>query len=447
MKIFLNIVVFILAGISSLNSQWVQVSSLVNTGTFPNVSVVNPNLIFIGGGPNSLPFIARSTNGGTNFVNLPTNGLNLELYSIWAIDENTIFVGDGGAAGGAGGNAKIYITTNAGINWTNILSTGGTSGFINGIVFSRTNSQIGIIQSDPPTGTTYWIAKTTNSGQNWVIENPPSSGAGSAQNSIVVIDQNFYGFGLNQSPARVGMTSNGGINWSYTPLVGLGGTSTFISGLAFNTDKINGLASNNSTTNTISRTTNGGISWFQQIIPGTTSSAYCNIKFVPGTNVCYLILGSAIGSQSFKSTDNGTSWTSITMPTNLNITHFDLIKSGNSVTAFAVSNTGAVLKLTDNITSVNGYNVEIPSRYYLSQNFPNPFNPVTQINYSVSEPGEVIISVYNALGETISELVNEYKNSGFYSILFESENLSAGVYFYSMKINGFIETRKMIIAK
>ncbi len=447
MKIFINIVVFILAGISSLNSQWVQVASLVNTGTFPNVSVVNSNLIFIAGGPNSLPFIARSTNGGTNFLNLPTNGLNLELYSIWAIDENNIFVGDGGAAGGAGGNAKIYKTINAGINWTNILSTGGTSGFINGIVFSRTNPQIGIIQSDPPTGTTYWIAKTTNSGDNWIIENPSSSGAGSAQNSVVVIDQNFYAFGLNQTPARVGLTSNGGNNWTYTPLVGLGGTSTFISGFAFNTDKINGLASNNSTTNAISRTTNGGISWFQQIIPNSTSSAYCNIKYVPGTNICYIILSTANGSQSFRSTNNGTTWTSLTMPPNMNITHFDLTKSGNSVTAFAVSNTGVVLKLTDNITDINEYSAEIPSRYYLSQNFPNPFNPVTQINYSVSEPGVVQISVYNVLGERISDLVNEYKKSGNYSVIFDSDKLSGGVYFYSMNTNGFLETKKMILTK
>ncbi len=445
MKIFLNIVVFIIAGFSSLNSQWVQVASLVNTGTFPNVSVVNSNLIFIAGGPNSLPFVARSTNGGTNFVNLPTNGLNLELYSIWAIDENTIFVGDGGAAGGAGGDAKIFKTTNAGINWINILSTGGTSGFINGIVFSRTNPQVGVIQSDPPTGTIYWIAKTTNSGQNWIIENPPSSGAGSAQNSIVVIDQNFYGFGLNQTPARVGLTSNGGINWAFTPLVGLGGTSTFISGFAFNTDKINGLASNNSTTNSISRTTNGGLSWFQQIIPNSSSSAYCNIKFVPGTDVCYIVLGTANGSQSFKSNNNGNNWTTLTMPANLNITHFDLIKSGNSITAFAVSNTGVVLKLTDNITGIKEYYTQNPSKYHLAQNFPNPFNPVTQINYEIVEAGKVEISVFNVLGERVTEIVNEYKKSGKYTVLFDSKEIPSGVYFYTMRINGYIETRKMIM--
>jgi hypothetical protein len=135
------------------------------------------------------------------------------------------------------------------------------------------------------------------------------------------------------------------------------------------------------------------------------------------------------------------------MPPNMNITHFDLTKSGNSVTAFAVSNTGVVLKLTDNITDINEYSAEIPSRYYLSQNFPNPFNPVTQINYSVSEPGVVQISVYNVLGERISDLVNEYKKSGNYSVIFDSDKLSGGVYFYSMNTNGFLETKKMILTK
>lgn len=432
--------------ISSVHSEWVQVASLSNTGTFPNVSVVNANLVFIAGGPNSLPFVARSTNGGVNFTVLPVNGLNLELYSIWALDENTIFVGDGGAAGGAGGNAKIYKTTNAGNNWINILSTGGTSGFINGIVFSRTNPQIGIIQSDPPTGTSYWIAKTTNGGLNWTIENPPSSGAGSAQNSVIIIDQNFYGFGLNQSPARVALTTNSGSNWTYTPLIGLGGTSTFISGFAFNSNKINGLASNNSTSNSISRTTNGGASWFQQSVPNTSSSTYCNIKYIPGTDICYIVLGTSTGSQAYKSTNNGSNWTSLTMPANINITHFDIYKSGNTATAYAVSNTGIVLKLTDNITSIENQS-EIPYEYYLSQNYPNPFNPFTNINFSTSSPGLVQINVYNILGEFISGLVNEYKSPGNYSVLFDSEKLSGGVYFYTMRVNGFTETKKMIVTK
>lgn len=447
MKIFFFIVILILNGISDISSQWLQVASLSNTGISPNVAVVSSNIVFIAGGPNNLPMIARSTDGGINFTNLPTNGLNLELYSVWGIDENTIFVGDGGTAGGAGGNAKIYKTTNAGNNWINILSTGGTSGFINGIVFSRINPQVGIIQSDPPTGTTYWIAKTTNSGLNWLIEQPIASGSASAQNSVMIIDQNFYGFGLNQSPARVGLTSNGGSSWSYIPLVGLSGSSSFISAFAFNSDKIHGLASNNLSSNSISRTTNGGLNWFQQIIPNASSSSYCNIKFVPGTNICYIVLGGSSGSQCFKSTNNGANWTTLTMPPSVSITHFDLIKSGNVVTAFAVSNTGIVLKLTENITNIDEYHSEIITEYKLYQNFPNPFNPTTQINYSVYKPGLVTITVYNILGEPILTLVNEYKKQGNYSVMFNSEKFSAGIYFYTIRINGFSETKRMIIAK
>ncbi len=446
MKYFFTYILILLS-LSKLNSQWIQVSSLSNAGISPNISVVNSNIVFIAGGPNSLPFVARSTNGGLNFTVLPANGLNFELYSVWGLDENTIFVGDGGSAGGAGGNAKVYKTTNAGNNWINILSTGGTSGFINGIVFSRTNPQIGIIQSDPPTGTTYWIAKTTNGGINWIIDNPMASGAAAAQNSVIIIDQNFYGFGLNQSPARVGLTTNGGFSWSYIPLVGLSGSSSFISGFAFNTDKIHGLASNNTTLNSISRTTNGGINWFQQIIPNSSSPSSCNIKYVPGTNICYIILGGASGSQCFKSTNNGANWTTLTMPPNINISHFDLVKTGNFITAYAVSNTGIVLKLTDNITSVEEYKPYIISEYKLSQNFPNPFNPSTNINYSVYKPGWVRITVYNILGERVSVIVDQYKKQGNYSVLFDSENLPAGIYFYTMMINGFSETKKMIINK
>jgi hypothetical protein len=85
--------------------------------------------------------------------------------------------------------------------------------------------------------------------------------------------------------------------------------------------------------------------------------------------------------------------------------------------------------------------------YYLFQNYPNPFNPSTRINYNVGEPGLVQLKVYNVLGVEVASLVNEFRNTGNYSVDFNAGIYSSGVYFYSLSVNNFTQTRKMILEK
>jgi hypothetical protein len=85
--------------------------------------------------------------------------------------------------------------------------------------------------------------------------------------------------------------------------------------------------------------------------------------------------------------------------------------------------------------------------YSLSQNYPNPFNPSTKINYNVAVPGFVQLKVYNVLGVEISALVSEQKYAGNYTVDFDASKLSSGVYFYSLSVNNFNQTRKMILEK
>lgn len=85
--------------------------------------------------------------------------------------------------------------------------------------------------------------------------------------------------------------------------------------------------------------------------------------------------------------------------------------------------------------------------FYLNQNFPNPFNPATRINYGVAKAGNVEISVYNILGNKVSSLVNEFKLAGNYSVDLNASKLSSGVYFYKIVANGFVQTKKMILEK
>lgn len=87
------------------------------------------------------------------------------------------------------------------------------------------------------------------------------------------------------------------------------------------------------------------------------------------------------------------------------------------------------------------------NNYSLSQNYPNPFNPTTKINFQLKNSGNVKLKVYNSLGKEVQILINQKMNSGEYSVDFDGSNLSNGVYFYTLKVNEYLETKKMILIK
>ncbi len=89
----------------------------------------------------------------------------------------------------------------------------------------------------------------------------------------------------------------------------------------------------------------------------------------------------------------------------------------------------------------------LPSSYSLYQNYPNPFNPATVIRYSVPKDGNVKLTVYNAIGQKITELVNREVTAGIYEVNFDASRLTSGVYFYKIETQGYTGTRKMLLIK
>jgi hypothetical protein len=88
-----------------------------------------------------------------------------------------------------------------------------------------------------------------------------------------------------------------------------------------------------------------------------------------------------------------------------------------------------------------------PAQFNLYQNFPNPFNPVSRIYYSVPTESHVVIKLYNALGQEIRMLVNETKPVGNYWVNIDGSHLKSGVYIYHMNAGQFTQTKKMILMK
>jgi hypothetical protein len=97
--------------------------------------------------------------------------------------------------------------------------------------------------------------------------------------------------------------------------------------------------------------------------------------------------------------------------------------------------------------SISQISAEIPETFLLKQNYPNPFNPVTNLGFGISDVGFVSLKVYDLQGREVSSLVNEQLQPGSYKVEFDGSNFTSGIYFYRLITDGFIETKKMILAK
>ncbi len=89
----------------------------------------------------------------------------------------------------------------------------------------------------------------------------------------------------------------------------------------------------------------------------------------------------------------------------------------------------------------------IPNQITLSQNYPNPFNPGTTIKFSLPFSGYATLKIYNTLGEEVAVLINKELTTGTYEAEWNASGLPSGIYFYQLKTEGFIETKKMIFLK
>jgi hypothetical protein len=100
----------------------------------------------------------------------------------------------------------------------------------------------------------------------------------------------------------------------------------------------------------------------------------------------------------------------------------------------------------DEVTGVED-DENLVNKFDLQQNYPNPFNPSTKITYSILEPGLVSIKVFDILGRQVAELVNNQQSAGTYTVDFNAQNLSAGVYLYKIESGSFQASKKMILMK
>jgi hypothetical protein len=101
------------------------------------------------------------------------------------------------------------------------------------------------------------------------------------------------------------------------------------------------------------------------------------------------------------------------------------------------------------ITSIEevSFNSAIPQTFALEQNFPNPFNPVTNIKFDIKKAGKVELIIFNILGQKVATLMNEFRLAGTHQIQWNAKNLPSGTYIYVLKTANTSHSRKMLLMK
>jgi len=197
--------------------------------------------------------------------------------------------------------------------------------------------------------------------------------------------------------------------------------------------------------NVVLKTTNGGETWSQFIVPQHVNAR--KIFFASSE------LGWAIGTEIDRfdswgviagTTDGGETWIPQKCPTHHWLADVFFI---DDKTGWIVGIGGTILKTTNGggITNVSGIKSGIPKTCSLSQNYPNPFNCGTIIGYTLSSCRQVHLRVYDMLGREVRTLANGMQEAGYHKVQFDARGLASGVYFYQLQAGDYIEAKKLIL--
>ncbi len=339
------------------------------------------------------------------------------LNSVYFVNTNTGFV--------AGDSGAIFKTSDGGSSWTD--QTNYSRYNINSIYF--TNQYSGIAAGGNPENERAFIYKTDDGGNSWYeVYDSLSLGV---LNSV-----DFY----NES-GGIAVGKNGNVLYSYD--AGESWWTDNISpvnlySVSFR-NNVNGLISG--ANGIIYKTTDGGNSW-NTIVSGyfikLNSIKYGDHNFAAAAGEKGTVLYSYNG---------GYNWSPEIRITYNDLNALDII-NGNKATAFGEY--GSVIYSVMNnsllISEISGS--KSSDDHKLSQNFPNPFNPVTHLKFEISDPEFVAVKIYDITGREIKVMLNEYKPAGRYEIYFDGSDLAGGVYFYSLYLNNKrTETRRMVLLK
>ena len=189
----------------------------------------------------------------------------------------------------------------------------------------------------------------------------------------------------------------------------------------------------------------GTVVWANMDADSTFSLlSHSQIKMDTQNNI-YLAAGTMTEMAVCKVMSNGNSGWTLTAPGGY---AYGLdIGNDNSIYVVGGNTAGTTIQILQTLTSVSGNNNTLLNTYWLGNNYPNPFNPSTNIQYQLPENEFVKLTVFDISGRVIETLVNEKQSAGSYEVTFNASEYSSGIYFYKLQVKDFVEVKKMILIK
>jgi hypothetical protein len=383
----------------------------------------------------------------------PSSSYYGRTYSVWsnfAIGSPPI-VSSYSTDGGATWSAMLQINTSVSGHYSQGCDIAiGPTGQVY-VCWAAPNSSSGNIEDF------LGFAVSTTGGTSWTVTNNAYDMNGIRANSF-----NGWNFRVNSFP-RISVDRSGGPRNGWIYVVS---TDVNLSPAGSDADVI------------LHKSTDGGVTWSAGIRVNQDAMNNGKVQFFPtvrvdeagGVNVAfydnrnYPSVGDSCQTFMARSTDGGVTWTDFLVSDHAwkvkgeaglgsyGGDYIGISSGNNKVFPFWFDDkTGTMQAWTCAVTldpvGVAGNNNEIPDKFVLMQNFPNPFNPNTIIRYSVPKTSNVKLDVFDITGKKVASLVDEVKSAGNYRYSFDASNIAAGVYLYTLKTDGASFTKKMVLVK
>lgn len=371
-------------------------------------------------------------------------------------------------------SGNIFLSTSSGSSWAKVNSAWPESPIRGSqVVFMGGNLFAGILLSG--------VFVSTNNGSTW---NAVNQGLADL-NVLAFSTRNEKLFAMTDLGLHV--STDNGNNWRYISTLQAGYYGFHL----FTVTDINifvKMFSHHNGGNVVYKSTDDGVSWNTVFQAGTNATNSVTALAAQGSNV-YLGIVQGVGTIMdgvLLSTDNGITWKNAnnglpkgTYPTSFAITGPNLFAATSHGIYFSDDNASTWKSITDTlvdttatalyvdgtyiymgtqngrvwfrslkeITKVGQFNNSTPERYSLEQNFPNPFNPTTTIQFSIGKDAYVNLDVFDLLGRKVQVIISGARAKGTHRIIFSGKSLSSGIYFVKLQADRFIEVRKIVLTK
>lgn len=419
------------SGVSVTKSYVTKQSSSGNIGNPFCLHPTNKDGIFILTGS----VLRRSLDKGETWVTLNGSvpGSSCHSFFVNAQDTNMMIATKGSSGG------RVIVSTDYGTTWTNSINPINLTSYGMPLQVSPDSPNLVYLAPDnsPMMVSTNWGGTWTN------LSGGEAGGTFRSPCDVIIQFDNpntiIVGDGVTGSGSgKVWKSVNGGMNWTLINTV----SGSEIPMIANTSLDLNLMYHSTWSSGSFWKSQNMGSNFTNLNQSGSLWA--CDIAKDDPTAVTY----DQYGTNTYLSLDAGSTFTTYpaTSSPAAGVCFMDkatvLFQHGSGV---------CKLNITYNVTPVtsNGQiSSEIPAKFSLHQNFPNPFNPSTQIKYDIARASNVTIKVFDVLGNEAANVFSGYLTPGTYKADFNAAKLSSGIYFYSLTVDGVkLETKKMMLVK